>query len=73
MIGELGGVGTAKSLLGSVEPSEGFFQLWRCGRLDLTLEATIADDAQWHPLFTQAELYEARRRLEELGYYEQKP
>ena len=70
MLGELGGVGTAKSLLGTDNPSDGFFKLWKCERLDLTVEATISDNPQWHCLFTQAELDEARRRLEELEYYE---
>ena len=69
MLLEHGGVGTAKLLLNTEYPSEGFFELWKCGRLDLTLEATISDHPQWHCLFTQEEVDTARRRLEELGYY----
>ena len=63
-----GAVGACKFLLGTEEPAVGFAALWECGRLDLTLEATIADNPNWHPLFTEAELQVARRRLEELGY-----
>ena len=70
MLGELGGVGTAKALLGTEKPSDGFYELWECRRLDLTLEAAISDNPRWHCLFTQVELDEARRRLEELEYYE---
>ena len=70
MLGELGGVGSAKALLGTNKPSDGFYVLWKCGRLDLTLEAAISDNPQWHCLFTQAELDEAHRRLEELSYYQ---
>ena len=69
MLGERGGVATAKALLGTDKPSTGFYELYNCGRLDLTVEATIADNPRWHSLFTQAEIDEARIRLKQLEYY----
>jgi hypothetical protein len=36
--------------------SEGYTALWERGRLDLTVEALIHDNPQWHPLFTPEEL-----------------
>ena len=72
MVGEYGGVGACKRLLATEQPSDGFERLWRCGRLDLTLEAGIWDNPQWHCLFTQAEIDEAHRRLDELGYFDKK-
>lgn len=66
MVEELGGVATAKRLLaGSVQ--EGFATLWQCGRLDLSVEALVLQP-QWQRLFTQAELAEARQRLQGAGY-----
>ena len=72
LVGEYGGVGACKRLLATAQPSEGFYTLWNCDRLDLTFEATIWDNHQWQCLFTQAELDEAHRRLDELGYFDQK-
>ena len=69
MLEESGGVGAAKRLLNTNTPSDGFTRLWECGRLDLTVEAVIWDNKEWHPLFTQGELKVSRRRLEDLGYF----
>ncbi len=69
MVGEYGGVGACKKLLATDQPSDGFYTLWRCDRLDLTFEATIWDNHQWQSLFTQEEIAEAHRRLNELGYF----
>ena len=41
MISEQGGLTTAKQLLWSSAPSEGFTTLWERGRLDLTVEAHV--------------------------------
>ena len=62
------GVETAKLLLGANTVSEGYTALWELGRLDLTVEAMITEDAEWHELFTSEELATARDRLEEYGY-----
>lgn len=63
MLGELGGVGTAKLLL---EPQRsnayGFERLWELGQLERSLEFAVL--LPWFAeLFTDQELEEARRRL----------
>ena len=67
MVSEQGGLATAKQLLSSSDPSSGFVRLWEEQRLDLSVEALVLREP-WSALFTDAELTEARRRLEELGY-----
>jgi hypothetical protein len=68
MLSEKGGLATAKHLLASGNPQEGFIRLWECGCIDLTVEALILQD-RFQDLFTDKELEEAHRRLEELGYF----
>jgi hypothetical protein len=62
MLAEHGGVETARRLINSDEPSQGFGVLWEHQRLDLSVEALVilADNAS---LFTAVELEVARRRL----------
>lgn len=59
---------TAKYLINAERPSDGFTHLYERGRLDLTVEAMVVENPQWHPLFTEAELERARRRLRAYGY-----
>ena len=67
MVVDQGGLAAAKQLLSSGDPSSGFVRLWQEQRLDLSVEALVLREP-WSALFTDAELTEARRRLEELGY-----
>ena len=67
MVAERGGLPAAKQLLGSSDPASGFVRLWEEQRLDLSVEA-LALREPWNALFTDVELAEARRRLEDLGY-----
>jgi hypothetical protein len=67
MIYELGGVATARELVLSSELSQGFTAMWECGRLDLTIEATILQEP-WRQLFTEDVLSAAQRKLQEVGY-----
>ena len=67
MVAEQGGLSAAKRLLGSNTPSSGFVRLWEEQRLDLSVEA-LALQEPWNSLFTDVELTEARRRLEDLEY-----
>ena len=69
MLGEYGGVATAKRLLNDTKLHDGFTRLWECGRLDLTVEAVIWDNPRWHSLFNEGELQTAQNRLDELGYF----
>ena len=69
MLEESGGIGAAKRLLNTETPSDGFTRLWECGRLDLTVEAVIWDNIEWHSLFTQEEMNVVRNRLAGLDYF----
>lgn len=69
MLAEHGGVETAKRLLAKSEPQTGLFELWQLNLLHESMEAAVLQD-KFHSLFTEAELAEAHRRLEELGYFE---
>lgn len=69
MLGQYGGVETAKRLLAKSEPQEGLFELWRLNLLHDSMEAVIWDNPRFHELFEQTELEEARQRLDELGYF----
>lgn len=62
------GLATAKQLINEKTPSDGYTALWELGRLDLTVEAVVTDNAQWHPLFEREELDRARKRLRDYGY-----
>lgn len=63
MLGDLGGVGTAKLLLEPQRSSAyGFERLWELGQLERSLEFAVL--LPWFAeLFTDDELEEARRRL----------
>lgn len=67
MISEHGGLATARQLLWSEAPSEGFTTLWERGRLDLTVEARVLD-AEFAPLFTDEDRERACARLEAYGW-----
>lgn len=68
MLEEHGGCETAKRLLAKSEPQTGLFELWRLNLLHESMEAVVLQE-RYKPLFTEAELAEAHRRLEELGYF----
>ncbi len=68
MLEEHGGLETAKRLLAKSEPQAGLFELWRLDLLHESMEAVALQD-KFKALFTDAELAEAHRRLEELGYF----
>ncbi len=72
MLGDRGGVGTAKRLISAGDFQYGFTKLWELGRLDITMEAEIWDNPKWHRLFTDGELREVERRLRAYGYFRDK-
>ena len=63
MVNEIGGVATARRLISSRTPSDGFTTLWQRGRLDLTVEQVGLDPA-YEDLFTASERELARSRLD---------
>jgi hypothetical protein len=67
MLSTDGPIQTARRLITSSQPSEGFTTLWERRRLDLTVEAHVIQP-RFQSLFTEAELDAARHRLESYGY-----
>lgn len=67
MLGEKGGVKTAKELISKDGGTEGFLKLWQFGRLDLSIEALVQQE-QFRELFTNEELLMCKERLEKYGY-----
>ncbi|MGC1427974.1 MAG: hypothetical protein WA822_05250 [Albidovulum sp.] len=68
MLSDRGGVSTAKFLINSRKESDGFAALFFAGRLDLTVEAMIFENPNWHPLFLTEELERVKSRLDSFGY-----
>lgn len=68
MLSDRGGLATAKTLINSPKPSDGYTALYERGRLDLTVEAMVLETPRWHELFTEEELKRARDRLCQYGY-----
>ena len=68
MLHQHGGLYTAKYLINTNEPSPGYFRLYDMGRLDLTVEARVLNNSEWHSLFTSGELEKCRKRLNDFGY-----
>jgi hypothetical protein len=66
MIADHGAVETARQLVNSEKPSDGFTRLYLRGRLDLSVEALI-EKPDWWPLFTKSEREKAKKRLVENG------
>ncbi len=68
MLEREGGLKTAKRLIASHGPQKGLFTLQGLGLLGESMEAVMLQE-RFRSLFTKEELAEARRRLEELGYF----
>jgi hypothetical protein len=62
-----GGVAAAKALLRTPYLPDGFAELWKRGRLDLTMEYMLVQ-SPWNSLFTEEELKVARGRLDAHGH-----
>jgi hypothetical protein len=67
MLQQYGGVETAHRLLAGQEIQYGLMRLWEL-RLLRDSEDAFVIQPKYQSLFTKAEIAEARRRLEELGY-----
>lgn len=67
MLSDHGPVETARRLITSTQPSEGFTQLWQRKRLDLTVEAQVLRP-EFYGLFAEEERDACRRRLRDYGY-----
>ncbi|HOQ68449.1 MAG TPA: hypothetical protein PLK74_00740 [Anaerolineaceae bacterium] len=67
MVSNEGGLKTATKLLATAEPSDGFTELWRNHRLDLTMENLVLKP-KYRSLFTEQEIEIARERLDSYGF-----
>ena len=67
LVCEEGGLGAARFFLHETKPSSGFTELFRCNRLELSMEALVTQEP-WCQLFTQEELGQARKRLADVGF-----
>ena len=67
MVANEGGIKTARNLLATSEPSDGFTALWECGRLDLTVENLVLKP-KYRMLFSPEEIIIAKERLNAYGY-----
>ena len=70
MLNEKGALETARQLINAARPSDGYTRLWELRRLDLSVEAVVHDNAEWHDLFTQDEIQRCKKRLADYGYFE---
>jgi hypothetical protein len=68
MLSDKGGLVTAKYLINSPKPSDGYTALYERNRLDLTVEAEVVENKKWHALFTENEIQRARDRLKQYRY-----
>jgi len=68
MLSEHGAVVTAKRLLATQEPQTGLFELYHLGLLNESMEAIVIKE-KYSALFAHEEIAEAKKRLEELGYF----
>jgi hypothetical protein len=68
MLDENGGLETAHILINASTVSDGYTALWERGRLDLTVEALIFDNPEYHELFTEDELLIVKKRLIDYQY-----
>lgn len=61
-------VDVAKTLINARRLSEGYSALWEMKRLNLTVEALVVENEEWHYLFEPEEIEKARKRLSDCGY-----
>jgi len=69
MLDTHGGLETAHILINAPTVSEGYTALWERGRIDLTVEALIYNNKEYHELFTEKEIQIIKRRLQDYQYF----
>ena len=70
MLHEKGAIETARQLINASQPPDGYTRLWELKRLDLSVEAVVHDNAEWHELFIEDELQRCEKRLSDYGYFQ---
>ena len=69
MIGEHGAVEAARRIIMKTDYSEGFTRLWTEGRLDLSIEAHLLENEQFHSLFEEEIINRCKETLTEYKYF----
>jgi hypothetical protein len=72
MLQDRGPLETARFLIHTPKPSDGFTALWERGRLDLTVEAHVLQ-GRFHSLFSDDERRVCRERLAQYGWHAPDP
>jgi hypothetical protein len=67
MVANDGGLRTAQKLLDTANPSDGFVELWKNRRLDLSMENLVLNP-KYRSLFSQQEIETAKERLNAYGF-----
>lgn len=67
MVGEYGGLATAKKLVMQDKPTDGYIRLFELNRLDLTAERFVIEP-KYKDLFTEDEIHASRKRLVDYGF-----
>lgn len=71
MLVDRGGVQTARQLIYDDKIHDGLEILRQHGRLDLSVEAVVWNNAdKWRPLLNESEIEKAGQRLRDLGYFD---
>jgi len=68
MLGEYGGVETAKRLLATSKAQSGLAEMYLNHAIRMSMEAYVIEE-HFRSLFCEDQIEEARYRLEELGYF----
>lgn len=68
MLNEYGAIETCKTLINQKKIHEGLYKIYTLNRLDLSMEATIYDNKEFHSLFSQDELKTIENKLKLLNY-----
>jgi hypothetical protein len=67
MLESFGGFETVKRILSTGRPSDGFVELWRLNRLNLTCEAIVVE-TKWRDFFDNELIQRAESQLRGVGY-----
>ncbi|WP_462247804.1 hypothetical protein [Ekhidna sp.] len=68
MLSQLGAVEAAERLINQEYTSEGFLRLSEEKRLDLTIEAIVYDNEEYHHLFSKDIIDRAKQKLKSIKY-----
>lgn len=67
MISQYGAIETAKRLVNSPKPSQGYTKLWEMGALQYSVENQIQNE-RWNTVFSDEERAKAKKQLADYGF-----